>query len=224
MNTNESQSKPLAYAIETTPGVSHIFSDPETLANMVDIYEECGYPIFPTLLAQEINGQFSFIITNIRIHASSNDLLPLEEFFYYREQNDVSVWSWHLIPGTGKSKGQFVWRFPKGQDMNLRGPVLSIHNQDADDASLFGTPDDMEHLWEMYRSFGKIPVRTDYTGENISCMVIPLADMDPLRSLVAEKGETKLLATLEYKEYYEIFEEPSMVNNQNWQEDESSEW
>lgn len=221
MNQNESQSKPIAYAIETAPGESHIFSDPETLANMVDIYEECSYPVFPTLMAQEIDGQFSFLITSIRIHASSTELHTLEEFFYYRGEHDVTVWSWHLLPGTGKNKGQFVWRFPQGEDMNSRGPVLSIHHyQKTDNEFLFGTPDDMEHVWEMYRSLGKIPVRTDYTGENISSMVIPLEDMNSLRSLVAEQGKTRILNTLEYKEYRDILIEQVMENNRNLPEPE----
>lgn len=215
MSQHKQEIKPLAYAIETTPGVSHIFSDPETLANMVDIYEECGYPVFPDIAAQEINGQLCFLMKSIRINSSANELLPLEEFFYYREQNDVSVWSWHLIPGTGKNKGEFVWRFPKGQDMNIRGPVLSVHCEDTPNAYLFGAPDDMEHVWEVYRSLNNIPVRTDYTGENISCMTIPLTDMDALRALIAKKGQTKLLKTLEYKEYREIpeIESPTTGNN-----------
>ena len=219
MSKSQQEIKPLAYAIETSPGVSHIFSDPATLANMVDIYEECGYPVFPDIAAQEVNGELSFLIKSIRINSSSNELLPLEEFFYYREQNDVSVWSWHLIPGTGKSKGNFVWRFPKGQDMKMRGPVLSVHCEDTPNAYLFGTPDDMEHVWEVYRSLNKIPVRTDYTGENISCMEIPLNDMGSLRALVAEKGQTKLLNTLEYKEYREMLEDQSIADNQNSPED-----
>lgn len=206
MNQNQQEVKPLAYAIETAPGVSHIFSDPATLANMVDIYEECGYAVFPDIAAQEIDGELSFLIKSLRIHASSNELLPLEEYFYFREANDVAVWSWHLIPGTGKNRGQFVWRFPKGQDGENRGPVLSIHTEGNENAYVFGTPDDMEHVWDAYRSLNKIPVRTDYTGENISCMVIPVDDMDSLRALVAEKGQTKLLNTLEYKKYKEFFE------------------
>lgn len=206
MDQSKYRARPLAYAIETTPGISHIFSDPSTLANMVDIYEECGYAVFPDIAAQETKGELSFLIRSLRIHASSNELLPLEEFFYYRARNNVSVWSWHLVPGTGKNKGQFVWRFPKGQDEDFRAPVLSVHNKDNKNAYLFGTPDDMEHVWDAYRSLNKIPVRTDYTGENISCMMIPTVDMDSLRTLVAEKGQTKLLNTLEYKEYKEIFE------------------
>lgn len=221
MNQNEYQSKPIAYAIETTPGVSHVFSDPETLANMVALYEECDFPVFPTLMAQKIDGQFSVLITSIRIHASSTELHSLEEFFYYRGQHDVSVWSWHLLPGTGKNKDQFVWRFPQGEDMNLRGPVLSIHHyKNTDNEFLFGTPDDMEHVWEMYRSLGKIPVRTDYTGENISSMVIPLEDMNSLRSLVAEQDKTRILNTLEYKEYRDILIEQVMENNRNSSEPE----
>lgn len=216
MNQNQyNVFKPVAYSIETRPGISHIFSDPSTLAGMVDIYEECDYAVYPTLVAQDFGGELSFLIDSIRIHASANELLPLEEFFYYREQKDVSLWSWHLIPGTGKSQGHLVWCFPKGRDGDIRGPVLSIRCEDAPNACLFGAPDDMEHVWEMYRSFGKIPVRTDYTGENISCMVIPLTDVDSLRALVAEKDQTKLLKTMEYKEYREIFNGQPMIDNQN---------
>lgn len=220
MSQSKQEIKPLAYAIETVPGVSHIFSDPSTLTHMVDIYEECGYPVFPDIAAQETNGELSFLIRSIRINSSSNELLPLEEFFYYREQNDVSVWSWHLVPGTGKSRGQFVWRFPKGQDMNIRGPVLSVHCEDTPNAYLFGTPDDMEHVWEVYRSLKKIPVRTDYTGEDISCMMVPLNDIGVLRALVAEMGKTKLLNTLEYKEYREMVVEQSTADNKIVPEDE----
>jgi hypothetical protein len=207
--------KPIAYAIETTPGVCHVFSNPSTLSNMVDIYEECGYAVFPTLVAQEIDGELSFLITSLRIHSSANELLSLEEFFFYREQNDVFVWSWHLVPGTGKSQGQFVWCFPRGQDTAIHGPVASIHCKDNSNAYLFGSPDDMEHIWEVYRSFDKIPVRTDYTGENISCMVIPTADMEFLRAQVQAKGKTKILSTLDYKEYREIFEDQSMLDGQS---------
>lgn len=206
MNDSTYFSKPVAYAIETTPGISNIFSDSETLANMVGVYEECGYAVYPTLIAQEADGQFSVIIESIRVHASANELLSLDDFFYYRGKGDVIVWSWHLVPGTGKHKGQFVWRFPKGQDTNLNGPILSIHCKDSTDVYLFGTPDDMEHAWEAYRSLGKIPVRTDYTGENISCMMISVGDVTSLRALMAEKGHAKLLSTLEYEEYHEIFE------------------
>jgi hypothetical protein len=99
--------------------------------------------------------------------------------------------------------------------------VLSIHHyQNTDNEFLFGTPDDMEHVWEMYRSLGKIPVRTDYTGENISSMVIPLEDMNSLRSLVAEQGKTRILNTLEYKEYRDILIEQVIENNRNLPEPE----
>jgi hypothetical protein len=215
----------VAYAIETTPGISHIFGNSLALTHMVGLYEECGYAVYPTLIPQEIDGVCSFRIKSIRVHASANELLSLEEFFHYRERNPVHVLSWHLIPGSGKNNGQFVWRFPKGQDMNdFDAMILSIHCGDSPNVCLFGTPDDMEHVWEMYRSFDKIPVRTDYTGENISCMVIPRADMDTLRALVAAKGQTKILKTFEYKEVREMFIDQLTINVQNSQEDGFGSW
>ena len=213
MIENQPKATPLAFSIETTPGISHVFSDPETLAHMVGVYEECGYPVFPAMdMGIDANGGYFPSLSMLRIHASSNELMSLEDFFYYRELHDVSVWSWHLVPGTGKDKGKFVWRFPKGQDAEISGPVLSVSRKGKDEVYLFGSPDDMEHVWETYRSVDKFAVRCDYTGENISCLVSTAEDVATVRPLVNSQGKTKILSTIEYTEYSDIFADTSPLN------------